>query len=302
MNIEQITIAATDRFKLAVTVHREADADCAGVIVICAATGVKRQFYQPYARYLAEQGFVVLTFDYRGIGDSRPVTLNKFKARMSDWGEKDIAGVLDWVRQAYPENKIMVIGHSVAGQVLGLAHNNDLVSAVVTVASQSGYWRFWPWNLRYVIFVFWYMVIPLLTTLFARFPSKFVGMGEDLPAGVAFQWASWGRDPDYILGKNSLTSKDNFSQFTGSWLSYSLENDFFAPAEAVDRLVTFYPNARPTRKHLTAGDLGVKRFGHFDFFKQRFKDSLWQETVEWLSRQTASESGDEPDQSAINAM
>lgn len=298
MTVEHITIPATDKFKLAATLYQETERQCAGVVVICAATGVKRKFYDRFARYLANQGFVALAFDYRGIGDSRPATLNKFQARMSDWGEKDIAGVLAWVCQAYPTRKIMVVGHSVAGQVFGLAHNNALVSTMVLVASQSGYWRLWPRNLRYLIFVFWYVVIPVLTMLFARFPSKFVGMGEDLPAGVALQWASWGRDPDYILGRNSLTTKDNFRQFKGPWLSYSLADDFFAPVEAVDRLVTFYPNGRTTRKHLTADTLGVRRFGHFDFFKERFRDSLWQETADWLKRHTitapAEDAGSQP--------
>lgn len=34
-------------------------------------TGIKKEFYLNFSRYLCEAGFAVCLFDYRGIGESR---------------------------------------------------------------------------------------------------------------------------------------------------------------------------------------------------------------------------------------
>ena len=39
-------------------------------IVIHGATGVPARFYRHFAAWLADQGFVCLTYDYRGVGAS----------------------------------------------------------------------------------------------------------------------------------------------------------------------------------------------------------------------------------------
>ena len=278
-----INIPATDDFQLAATVYKPAETQSLNkTVILNSATGVKRTFYAHFARFLAEEGFAVVTFDYRGIGDSRPVTLNKFQAFMHDWGEKDIAGVIDWVGENFPGSDILAVGHSVGGQVMGVAHNNDRISAMLLVASQSGYWRLWPWHQKLFILIFWYLFIPGLTIPLSYFPAKVFGLGEDLPLGVALEWASWGRDPKYIIGENNRVSKQNFQRFTAPILSYSVASDFFAPKKAADELMTYYVNAQTTRRHLTPASLQVSEIGHFDFFRKPFKDPLWRECAAWL--------------------
>ena len=43
----------------------------AGAVVIASATGVKATYYRRYAEFLAGHGFHAVTFDYRGVGESR---------------------------------------------------------------------------------------------------------------------------------------------------------------------------------------------------------------------------------------
>jgi predicted alpha/beta hydrolase len=227
-----------------------------------------------------------VTYDYRGIGESRPVTLNKFKAFMHEWGEKDMAGVINWISENYPGAAIFAVGHSVAGQVMGLAENNSRIKAMLLVASQSGYWGLWPRHQRYFIWIFWYVVSPFFSILYSYFPARVLGMGENLPAGVALEWASWGRDPKYILGNNRLTTKGNFKQFKAPIRFYSVARDFYAPEKAVDELMTFYENARTSKILLNAKKVKAARFGHFDFFREKFKKTLWQESADWFKEIT----------------
>ncbi|MEL6548507.1 MAG: alpha/beta hydrolase, partial [Myxococcota bacterium] len=60
------------------------------VVVINSATAVPRRFYRHFAEHLRDAGYSVLTYDYRGIGGSRPKTLRGFPARMRDWALQDM--------------------------------------------------------------------------------------------------------------------------------------------------------------------------------------------------------------------
>ena len=53
-----------------------------GVVVIGGAMGVRQDYYAPFARWLAGEGYLVATFDYRGIGGSRRGPLRGLRAEI----------------------------------------------------------------------------------------------------------------------------------------------------------------------------------------------------------------------------
>ena len=90
---DDITVPATDGYPLAATLFLPRGAKRHAVL-INSATAVPRKLYRGFAGYLAKRGCAVLTYDYRGTGDSRqqaltgydqPKSLVGFKASMSDW-------------------------------------------------------------------------------------------------------------------------------------------------------------------------------------------------------------------------
>ena len=54
-------------------------------LVVAGAMGVRQDFYEPYARFLAANGIHTLTFDYRGMGFSRRGGLRGFDIDVSGW-------------------------------------------------------------------------------------------------------------------------------------------------------------------------------------------------------------------------
>ena len=52
----------------------------------------------------------VLTYDYRGMGESRPRPLRELSVSMSEWGTKDLAGVVDWSGGGSSEDLSQSIG------------------------------------------------------------------------------------------------------------------------------------------------------------------------------------------------
>lgn len=276
-------IAAGDGYPLAATLF-EPDRFCSNgnVVLVNSATGVKRSFYAKYAHYLCENGFTVLTYDYRGIGDSRPRRLRGMQARMHEWGEKDMTSVIAWLRERYPQAKLLALGHSVGGQVFGLAHNNREVAGLLLVASQSGdLWLFdSPGN--YVKLFFMHAVVPAVSHAMGYFPAGVFGLGEDLPSGVAREWARWCRSRHYLYGDERLTTRDNFHHFEGPIFSMGFSDDSFAPRPATEALLGFYPNAQSELRLVSPRDVGVERIGHFGFFRESFRETLWPTTLKWL--------------------
>src|ERR1700761_6415905 len=84
----------------------------AGRVIINPATGVLARFYHRYARFLANHGFDVLTYDYRGIGASRPSKLRGCGYRWRDWGERDFEAALRFMRRRKGDAALNVVGHS----------------------------------------------------------------------------------------------------------------------------------------------------------------------------------------------
>ena len=270
----EITLTATDGYALGATIFGTAGRP----VLVMPATGVPQSYYAKFAAYLAERGFIALTFDYRGIGRSRPANLRKLVARMRDWALLDAAAAFRY----FPSN-VLVVGHSFGGQALGLLPQPERIAAALVVGSQSGYWRNWPALGKLWMWPATHLGLPAVTKLLGYFPGSRLGFGEDLPAGVATEWASWCRHPRYFVG--ALHADDAYARVRSPLRAYAISDDAFAPRRAVEALARLYPNAQWETRALAPRDVGVKSIGHFGFFRERFRDSLWREAADWLERQ-----------------
>ncbi len=268
---EDLRISASDGYALGATVF---GANNSGpVVVVNSATAVKQKYYSRFATWLAERNFTVITYDYRGIGASRPHQIRGFDGSMRDWGQLDFEGVLRFADTLDAKRPRAVIGHSVGGQILGFAPSNTILSRAVTVASQSGYWGHWPGAKKALMWAVWHGAMPAATRALGYLPGR-LGTGEDLPKNVALEWARWGRQPQFFAADGVPTS--GFGRLAIPIHGFSFSDDTsYAPKNAVDWLHALFINASVERHHLSPKELGVKAIGHFGAFNSRFADTLW---------------------------
>ena len=270
---EDVTIPATDEFPLAATWRGSPGAS--SVVLIAPATGVRRGIYDAFAGYLAASGFGVLTWDWRGTGDSRPKSLQGFRATMRNWAARDLAGAIQWASDRCRGARLLAVGHSFGGQAFGIAPNADRVAALVTVAAQSGYWGHWPRPARYKYALLWHVAMPAIARTVGYFPGRALGVGEDLPLGVALEWARWCRNPHYFGDWRGHL------RFSAPILSFGFEDDPYAPPAAVEALHALYGSRAQRHRQVRASEVGVRQLGHFGFFRPTAR-ALWDEAIDWL--------------------
>jgi predicted alpha/beta hydrolase len=269
--------------------HQESTRNPRPVVIVNPATSVHCRYYFRFSAFLFVNGFDVIAYDYRGIGESRPATLRGFVAGWIDWGRLDFDAVLRYAERSFPGQPIYVVAHSVGGFVLGFAESNHLVRRIFTMGAQYAYWRDYAPGTKARMLLKWHLAMPLITMMFGYFTGKRLGWLEDTPKGVVRDWVlsrprfenTWrGRSAVRYPQKQALV--EQFAAVTAPTLAVSTTDDEFGTVEAVDRLLAYFRHSQRTHLRISPEWIGESSIGHFGFFNSRFEEKLWSIPLEWL--------------------
>jgi predicted alpha/beta hydrolase len=283
--MKQSTVVTDDGVRLSAHTFGDAHAARAAVLLV-PAMGVEQQYYAPFAHWLLEQGYFVVTFDYRGVGHSRHGSLRGLDADVMTWAQHDAASLVDWAAERIGNKPLLWVGHSLGGQILGLLPNVHRVTAMATVAAGSGYWREYTPSLRRLAPLLWYAIVPLLMPLFGYFPGRRLNMIGDVPAGVMRQWRSWCLDPEYLFGVEDPQWRVTYAALRQPILSLSFSDDEYMSARNIESLHSFYSGAARTMRRVDPAQVGTERIGHFGFFRKRHGEKLWPIVGDWFAATT----------------
>lgn len=281
INSEQIKLITADEYRLAATRYY-ANGPLKGHLIVAGATGVRQEFYKRFAEFAARRGFTTLTLDYRGIGQSKPVSLKGFNMNFLDWASLDLAAAVDTM--VHDKVPLFMVGHSFGGHALGLLPNHHRIKGSYIFATGAG-WHGWMPRLESVkVRLLWNIVLPVVTKWKGYSPWAMLKMGEDLPLGVYKQWRHWCTFPHYFFDDpDTPYMAEKFSRVRTPIVAVNALDDFWALPQSRDAFIKGYKNAPIERI-----DLDPERIpggiGHMGYFRKN-AEPLWEDAIKWFKQQ-----------------
>ena len=267
--------------------------DFATAVVLSSGGGILAAKYARFASFLAARGIPVLTYDYRGIGDSRPHKLRGFRAVAEDWSELDCAGAIAHLRRSYANATLVAVAHSIGALITGGAPNVAEIGRYVFICPHTGYYRDYLLKYQLPMAGLWHGVMPALTRVFGYFPARHLRLGEDIPAGIALQWAAR-HSPEFLP---EATAQDasrarammaRYKSVNGPALAVGFRDDAFATVRGMRRLLASFPNLRAEMMVISPKDVHMRSIGHFGFFRREAAVAIWPRVFPFIdiARQT----------------
>lgn len=276
---ETLTFAANDGYRLSGRKFA-ASGPPKGQLIVASATGVPQGFYRSFAQYASGRGFTTLTFDYRGIGDSKPATLKGFRIDYLDWARLDLAAAVSAMHSNVLP--LFIVGHSFGGHAFGLLPNYEKVDRLYTFGTGAGWHGWMPFGERLKVLLMWRVIGPLITGVKGYLAWKKLGFGEDLPLGVYTQWKRWCRFPRYFFD-DPLTQDlaSLFERVRTPIIAANSLDDLWALPRSRDAFVSGYKNASIERVDLNPEAFGMSAIGHMGYFRPNAQ-ALWKVVIDWF--------------------
>lgn len=273
---EKLPILCKDGYELAARFYAQTNTKKPNLpVLICPATGITKQFYHHFALWLSEQGFDVMVFDFRGIGESLHGQLKDSTASIVQWGELDIPAAIDALLHKTQAQQVYLLGHSAGGQLMGVNANHHKVAKVVAVSGSTGHIKGLKGHTKILAPIMFKGIFPIARLTLGYGPTNAIGMGENLPKDVAREWAQFCSKPGYIINAVGKQIHEDFhakvhTPITVLWSS----DDEIATEANVKDLLRLYPNASTDMIELKPANYGHKMIGHMLMFKKSHQN-LW---------------------------
>lgn len=273
------TLIASDGYTLGASRY-PARGPLRGKLIVAGATAVPQGFYQRFARFASARGLETLTFDYRGIGRSRPPSLKGFRMDLLDWARLDLAAAVD--AMAGGEVPLYVVGHSYGGHAFGLLPNHHRVAGFYVFGTGAGWHGYMPRGERLRVLAMWNVVLPVLTWWKGYCPWKMLGLGEDLPADAYRQWRYWCQFPHYFFDDPAMQGIErNYAEVRTPIVAANALDDLWALPASRDAFVQAYCHAPLQRQDLDPAQVGGK-VGHMGYFRPS-AEPYWQNVLDWFA-------------------
>ncbi|WP_370895374.1 alpha/beta hydrolase family protein [Chryseobacterium gossypii] len=244
------------------------------ILLINSATGVKQQVYFSFARFFAEKGFTVITYDYRGIGLSKPRNMKGFRASMRIWGTQDYRAVTTYIRNHFSGYQKYCLGHSVGALILGMNEDSTIFEEFIFVGTQNAFVGNLKWRTKIEAYLGFGIAQPVTTTLLGYFPAHWFGLGESLPKNCAYDWRT------LILNRKSTNrllekTEDYSKKLTQKVFVVRAEDDVWLTEKGVRSLLNeTYPNLQPVYRLVRTSESEKRKIGHINFFRS-YNKRLW---------------------------
>jgi predicted alpha/beta hydrolase len=284
--VEDLFLPTPDGVQLAATLYLPPTGSGNGVALqINSSMATPRQYYRAFATHMAGRGFVVLTYDYRGIGGSHYDIPPPPARTAAAWASVDQTAAADFLAGRFPDCTRMLMGHSLGGQILGLCPRAGEWRAILLVATAHGWWKTWPRH-RLRMWLRTYVLPPLIKMAPGLFRRR-VEERSNMPYALTMEMMHYLRTRDFFVDEQGQPVRPYNDAIHAPLRHIVLsDDDVVIPGSDIDVPYT-YPNAKFFRDFRTPADYGTDKVNHFGFFRRSMPVAAWDDAADWLLKHRA---------------
>ena len=236
------------------------------VLLIAPAMGVPARTYLKLAEALQTTGHSAATFDLRGIGNSaiRASRANNFG--YYQMAIHDFSAAVAALKNELPNRPIVLLGHSMGGQLacLFLSQNPNAAAGLILSASCTVHYAGWPFPQNMSILVL-SQIAALIARVVGYFPGKKLGFGGREARNVMIDWARNARNGRYKLLNSAINFESDLKKVSLPILAINFNDDRFAPLTATQLLLDKLDSHDISYLAINAGQLEQNTADHFNW-------------------------------------
>jgi len=267
---DELKIILSDGVNSHVTLYQP-KSDYSYLLFCLPAMGVRAKFYFTLAQTLSQYNLGVACVGWRGTEKSSGHSPKKF-----DWGWErlliDIHEQYLFIKQRFPKKKLVLVGHSLGGQLalLFTARFNPDIEKLVLLATCSPYHVGWS-GLNRLKVVMASLLFPLVSSVLGYFPGRKLGFAGIEAKTVIKDWSRVIRTGEFRPQDSIFDHESALSSFDSraKILSVLFADDFLSPQPANKELLSKL-NDRADIDHLMikAEMLGLTEVNHFNWARK----------------------------------
>jgi predicted alpha/beta hydrolase len=266
-NISTVPLQITNSITNAFTVFA-AENKHATVVIIFPALGTKANYYRHYAAALVQQNFNVITVDHRGHGHSnvRPNRENNFGYR--EQVEEEYWAVVKKTNSLFPESKIVVMGHSIGGQMgsMLVSRYHNLIAGFILNASCTVYHKGWG-NYKGMGLLLFAALCSSSAKLLGYYPGNFFKFGGIEAQGIIEDWYSTAATGKFIARGSDYDYEKAIREVQMPILAINYLGDASAPYSALKCLCDKFQKATVSI-HQVKHPQPNKKYNHYSWVRQ----------------------------------
>lgn len=267
-SVEKIDLHFADGVSSSIRIFRSRQNTTRGVLVVLPAMGVKGSYYKHAAQHFASLGFHIVTTDHRGHGTSslRP-------SRACNYGyyeqvELEYTAIFEKVRSIFPNSKVVILGHSLGGQMgsMFIARYPLLADGIILNASCSPYYQGWGTVLGAGVWLFTKMIIRL-SKMLGYYPGHRTGFGGREARGLIQDWGQTVFTNRFIISGCSFDYDTAMSGCPHPVMGLTYAGDSSAPPAALKNMTDKFAGSNVTLHHI-APPSGTPAYNHYSWVRQ----------------------------------
>jgi predicted alpha/beta hydrolase len=265
---DTIEYAAKDNTRAALQVFPADDAG-APVVMCLPAMGVRGSYYAEFAQKLSRAGYHVVISDLRGIGSSSVRPSRDYDFGYNEILTLDLPALVEAVRQRFPLNERLLLGHSLGGQLsaLYLSACPEAAKALILIAAGNVYYKGWPFPGRLRV-LFTAILLRAMGMALGYVPGAKVGFAGTEARTLVADWSNNCFTGRYVVAGSSYDYEVSLRQMAKPVLAISFERDELAPARSVENLLGKLSASVIVHRCFSAVCPGLEKVGHFSWVKR----------------------------------